>query len=357
VQVEYIASAHASHAIAAIGRTEDVKFSPNNRRLAVAAYHRNAIFLLEVCINDPSSGKSVAITDALEISSPCLNNPHGVDFIDDETIIVASRGGDVCIFRVPASGAGNAQLQPIEIIRSGDVINTPGSVSVAAIGEGRYEALLCNNYANKITSHQIDSTRNCVVERSDVLLEKWLNVPDGVSVNGDWIAVSNHNTHNVLLFDKSSGLNNRSDPTGILRCVYYPHGLRFTRDGRFMLVADAGSPFVHIYGRGASGWRGVHLPLKSLRTLTNEEFSRGRANLAEGGPKGLDVDSSASILVTTCETRPLTFFNISEILSGLSQHQTSDHSDEPEAEVEQRYRRYLEMKYELHIHSKLSAAR
>jgi hypothetical protein len=163
-----------------------------------------------------------------------------------------------------------------------------------------------------------------------------------VSVNGQWIAISNHNTHSVLLYDRGSGLHNQSDPDGILRYVYYPHGLRFTRDGRFILVADAGAPYVHIYGRGTSDWRGVHRPLTSLRTLTNEDFLHGRANPEEGGPKGLDVDSSNSILVTTCETVPLAFFNLAEILNRLS-------------DGERRQQRDLEMEYELHVHSKLGS--
>jgi hypothetical protein len=344
VQLQYTATKHASDAIAALGRTEDVKFSPNNRRLAVSAYLRNVISVFELSIEGSSREKPIAITDALEVSSPHLKNPHGIDFIDDETIMVANREGDACIFRLPPGGSGNAGLLPIEIIRSGEVIRTPGSVSIAKNGQGHCEALLCNNYTNKITSHQIDLVQNCIVMRSEVLLEKWLDIPDGVSVNGAWIAVSNHNSHSVLLYERSSELNKNSDPVGILRCVYYPHGLRFTRDGRFILVADAGAPYVHIYGRGTSDWRGVHHPLKSLKTLTNEEFSRGRTNIEEGGPKGLDVDNSTRILVTTCETCPLAFFDLAEILERL-----------PEADGDRRLQRDMEMEYELYVHSKLGS--
>jgi hypothetical protein len=355
VQVEFTAITHAADAIAALGRTEDVKFSPNNFRLAVLSYLRNSISVFELSIEASLGEKPIALTDVLEISSPYLKNPHGVDFIDDETIMVANRGGDACIFRLPPSGSADAELLPIEIIRSGEVIHTPGSVSITRNGERHCEALLCNNYTNKITSHRIDLAKNCAIERSEVLLEKWLDIPDGVSVNGAWIAISNHKSHSVLLYDRSSELNKESDPVGILRCVYYPHGLRFTHDGRFILVADAGAPYVHIYGKGTSDWRGVHHPLKSLKTLTNEEFLQGRTNIEEGGPKGLDVDNSSRILVTTCETCPLAFFNLAEILERLSQHRTNDALDIPEAGGERRLQRDVEMEYELYVHSKLGS--
>ena len=39
------------------------------------------------------------VTDVAEYSSPCLMTPHGVDFLDDETVLVANRKGDVVALR------------------------------------------------------------------------------------------------------------------------------------------------------------------------------------------------------------------------------------------------------------------
>ena len=41
----------------------------------------------------------------------------------------------------------------------------------------------------------------------------------------------------------------------------------------FILVADAGSPYVHIYEKDVSEWRGVRSPIYSSRVLSDEIFS------------------------------------------------------------------------------------
>ncbi|HEY1385429.1 MAG TPA: hypothetical protein VGF43_17525, partial [Dongiaceae bacterium] len=146
---------------------------------------------------------------------------------------------------------------------------------------------------------------------------KWLNLPDGVSASrdGSWIAVSNHNTHNVLLYDNTRALHGESVPDGALRCVYYPHGLRFTADGRHILVADAGAPYIHVYAQDGQGWGGVRNPAASIHIMADAVFARGRNNLQEGGPKGLDIDRGGAVLVATSEHQPLVFFDLPALLA------------------------------------------
>ena len=43
-------------------------------------------------------------------------------------------------------------------------------------------------------------------------------------------------------------------------------------------------------------------------------FQRGRTNDAEGGPKGVDIDNSGTILVVTCEEQPLAFFRVADLI-------------------------------------------
>ena len=88
----------------------------------------------------------------------------------------------------------------------------------------------------------------------------------------------------------------------------YPHGLRFTSDDRFILVAVAGSPYVNIYGNYGSDWRGVRDPLLSFRIVEEDEFLRGNYEPGEGGPKGIDILNSTNVLVTTCQSQPLRFY-------------------------------------------------
>jgi hypothetical protein len=186
-------------------------------------------------------------------------------------------------------------------------------------------------------------------------LKKRLDLPDGVSVSEQWIAISNHNTHSVLLYEDTGSLNEYSEPDGILRCAYYPHSLQFTSDGCFILVADAGAPYVHIYMKDGSGWRGVRGPFKSLGVLNDGDFLRGRTTIHEGGPKGIDIDNSMSTFVTTCEVQPLAFFDLAEILEWISllqrngAHSSPDFGETLNASYESHCQdqRALEIKYEL----------
>ncbi len=192
------------------------------------------------------------------------------------------------------------------------LLNTPGSVAVTRVKEDVGEVLICNNYGHTVTRHLLDRAAGGAIRNSEILLHKYLNIPDGVSVSPDrrWIAVSNHTTHNVLLYENSPALNSDAKPDGILRCVQYPHGLRFSADGRHLFVADAGAPYLHIYTQDSDQWRGVHHPVATMRIMDEAVFQRGRHNPEEGGPKGLDIDASSKILVVTSECQPLAFFDV-----------------------------------------------
>jgi hypothetical protein len=277
----YTAPEHVRGAIAALGRTEDVKFSPGNHRLALVSLLKNQITVFELCIDRSTDRRKIALTDVAIISSPYLKQPHGISFIDDERIIVANRLGDAAIFKLPAGRGGKSyELAPIGLIRSGNLLTSPGAVSITKTGENSCEALICSNFGNTVTKHLIDLDANCSVKSTQVLLRRWLALPDGVSVHVPWIAISNHDTHTVLLYENTGSLNPCSPPDGILRGALYPHGLRFTADGLFILVADAGAPYVHIYGKGSSGWRGVRSPLKS-RTFCAGKPPLTKADLKE----------------------------------------------------------------------------
>ena len=315
-RIDYLAPQHVHNAVLSLGRTEDVRFSPSNRRLAVAGFLKNKITVFEISVASSQNLKSIALISATNISSAYLNGPHGLDFIDDERIVVANRDGQACIFELPPDAVEGCELSPVAILRS-DYILTPGSVAVIRNERSFHEALICNNYANRVTRHPLLDL-GLKYTPSKVLLKKWLDTPDGISVSKEqrWIAVSNHETHAVLLYENKPSLNELSAPDGILRRINYPHGLRFTSDGRFILVADGGSSYVNIYEKGDTDWRGVRNPILSVRVLSHEDFLRGRHSPREGGPKGIDVHDGKNILVTTCESQPLAFFDLDVILEG-----------------------------------------
>src|SRR5439155_19840113 len=242
-KIQYAAPQSVTDAIGSLGRTEDVRFSPSNRRLAVAAFKRDRIVVFDMDIASSLGATQVALTGGVELSSPALRLPHGLDFIDDNTLIVTSRGSEdpvggsaanVALFKLPPGE---------EIVRTHEVppiarwpangttlLNAPGSVAVTRVKEDVGEVLICNNCGHTVTRHLLDRAADGAMRNSEILLNKYLNAPDGVSISPDrrWIAVSNHATHNVLLYENSAALNSDAKPDGIVRCIYYQHGLRFS---------------------------------------------------------------------------------------------------------------------------------
>ena len=332
MRVDFEAPQHVRDTIASLGRTEDVKFSPSNQRIALVGYRVNKVAVVDVSIDRTSAGAKITLTDSAEIFSSRLRNPHGLDFIDDETLIVCSRKGDVPIFRLPPAPLGGRrhELEPLGVIGSGNGLRAPGSVSVSRKDENIYEALICNNRGHTVTKHQLDLSQGCSINGDTVLLKKWLDIPDGVCVSPDrqWIAVSNHKAHSVFLYENNETLNEASDPDCILRCVHYPHGLEFTADGRYLLAADAGSPFVHVYRREGPCWRGLHNPLTSFRVVDDDTFLRGRHNPMEGGPKGIAISNAEkNIFVTTNECQNLAFFDLAKILDDAERSGSSNYDD------------------------------
>lgn len=344
--IPYTASKHVRDVIAALGRTEDVRFSPSNRRLAVASFSENriAIFDISIASND---GQKISITDVTEISSPYLSQPHGIDFFDEDTIIVANRTGDVAIFRILKTG-GRQNILPLQVIRRSEILTGPGCVWLKRKEATVYEALVCDNWGDRVTRHTIELGDDVLIKSNKIYLKKWLALPDGIAASGKWIAISNHDCRTVLLYDSSRPLDEHSDPDGILCYMHYPHGVRFSSDDHFLFVADAGSPHVHIFRRDSAGWHGVRKPLKSIRVLEEQDFLRGRVTFEEGGPKGIDIENSTSTLVTTCRVQPLRFFDLSRVMETVSLSlNRSDRALPGSGEALDREQMALEIKYEL----------
>jgi DNA-binding beta-propeller fold protein YncE len=321
MKIDCRATDRASAIVASLGRTEDVRFSPDNRRLAIAAFNKHRIAILDVEVSRSGGSPGVQLTGGIEISSSAVRYPHGVDFLDDETIVVSSREGGVAIFKLPVVDANDCDLTPIQFLPSGgSIIRTPGSVSVVPGEDGLCELLVCNNYADNVSRHIVDRNAGCSIAKSEVLLRKWLNLPDGVCVSRDgrWIAISNHNTHGGLIYERSALLNEESSPVGVFRGVSFPHGMRFSADGRHLFLADAGAPFVHVYACGDHGWHGTRMPAASIRMMDEQAYRRGRNNPEEGGPKGIDLDKSMTVLATTCEHQRLQFLDAAAMLAAAS---------------------------------------
>lgn len=317
-RIDFKASQAIRAALSAIGRTEDLRFSPDNRLLAIAGFARKRCLILRLDIESAPGGPQVNVEDFMELTSASMGEVHGLDFIDDRTLVVANRDGMIAIFALPSGelAGRHCEIPPIRQIKGGLFckVKTPGSVVVRHESCGRVSLLVCNNYRNRVTRHVINRWWGYRASKNQLLLKHGLDIPDGIALShdGQWIAVSSHGTSDVKIYRVSASLGPDTEPAGILQNANYPHGLRFTGDDRQILVADAGSPMVHVYD-GDTGWSGCRMPSHSVAVLDDETFMRGRASVEEGGPKGLDIDRSNSVVAMTCEERTLAFFPLGSI--------------------------------------------
>lgn len=324
-RISFMPSDGVKTALANLGRTEDVQFSPDDRRLAIAGYGLSKLLILDIKVKTAKGKILVVSDDWLEITSPSFNYPHGLFWIDSNTLIIANRSTDVPIIKIPAEKpeSRTVEVTPIETIRRGrDLLRSPGSVSVSKIGHDLYDVVICNNYAHNVSRHLLDARDNFAAKGSIRLLAKELDVPDGISHShsGEWIAVSNHNKNAVFIYRNDGPLDQDSEPVGKLRGMSYPHGLRFSHDDRYIFVADSGAPLVHVYRMDHRRWSGKHFPAHELRVLDNEAFIRGHVHPEEGGPKGIDLTDDDRILVASCEEEPIVFFDVRKIFESPSIH-------------------------------------
>jgi WD40 repeat protein len=317
-RISFLTSEGVKLALANLGRTEDVQFSPDNSRLAIAGFKESRVLILDIKIKTAKNKTFVLCEDWLEITSPSFNYPHGLFWIDSSTLIVANRGGEVPIIKIPFEKPANKKIEvvPIETIKCDrDLLHTPGSVSVSKIGQDLFDVVICNNYAHNVSRHLLDGRNSFALKGSCRLLAKGLDIPDSISHShsGEWLAVSNHNKNAVFIFKNDNSLNEESEPIGTLQGMSYPHGLRFSQDDKYIFVADAGAPLVHVYKMDHRHWSGEHFPVYDLRIMDDETFGRGHVNPEEGGPKGIDLSSDDQILVVSCEVEPIVFFDVREI--------------------------------------------
>ncbi|TIT44856.1 MAG: hypothetical protein E5W75_24920, partial [Mesorhizobium sp.] len=96
--IAFKASAAVRAALSAIGRTEDLRFSPDNRLLAIAGYARKRLLVLRIDVEAGSDGPDVTIHGFMELTSGDMGEIHGLDFIDDRTLAIGNRDGLVAIF-------------------------------------------------------------------------------------------------------------------------------------------------------------------------------------------------------------------------------------------------------------------
>lgn len=308
----------AAH-LGAVGRTEDVAISPDGRRMAIAGFSANVIALVDFEITHEMDAATICLTSVALARSDAMARPHGIAFVDDTTLVVANRESELLLVELtPPGGPPGRVVAETRVIVDGDhpvPVRSPGSVAVRRVASGMFEIVVCNNYAHDLTRYVVDGDDEWAVVDAECLLAKGLEIPDGVALSksGEWLAVSNHNTSEVLVYRYDDHLGPDAEPAGVLAGANYPHGLRFAANDRWLLLADAGLPFVYAFEAADGDWSGPRHPHAVTRVMDDESFNRGRYNPQEGGPKGIDVIADAVVVVTS-EFQPLGFFELTDIV-------------------------------------------
>lgn len=338
-------TAHASDevraALARLGRTEDLAFSPNGRWLVIPSFARDSVGLVGLDIEAGDGRPEVTITGVAELAPPGLDHPHGVDFVDHETIVVVNRHGRVSLLRlaVPDDEIGGAELVPVDLPAGGgfDHLHGPSAVAVAPGPDGAHEVLIGHRFEGILTRHVLhaDGSGGFAVTANEVLLREGIVVVDGVTVSPDgaWLALSNPMHLTVELYERGSAPSDAPRPRCILRGASYPHGVRFSADSRHLFVADGSSPHVYVHRREGDTWRGVRHPVASVRVFDDEVFRRGRRNARDGGPKGIDLDPSGTVLAVTSEFERVAFYDVAAIVERVAA-QPDDHDAEVGLELD-----------------------
>ena len=236
-------------------------------------------------------------------------------------MIVANRSGSIVIFNLENLQFTDqvVYLNPIRIIKKTGIfkrINSPGSVCILNSNTDEIDILVCNNYTDQISRHIIPLKSRLKFVKNSIFLKKGFNVPDGIAINKakSWLAISNHFTNIVLMFDLHAGLTCNSEHSGELINVGYPHGIRFSDDGNEIYVADAGSPYINLYEAQNGIWKGIFETVKKFKVLTEEAFLRGHANPQEGGSKGIDISADGSLLAITTHEAPFDIFYVNAVI-------------------------------------------
>ena len=314
---------NAAQLLGSLYRTEDVAVAPDGRRVAIPSFFGDHAVLADLDVDRDGDVPTLHVSSASIVQCEQLRHPHGAAFLDDRTLLVANRGAELMAIDVPPRGAG-----PSTVFRTGRVlvgehdpapVAGPSSLSVRR-SDGLADVLVCNNHSHTVTRYLFDIVDDLRVIDREVLIGDGLATPDGVDVSasGRWIAVSNHDTHEVFVYAYEPEAESPVRKVGTLRGANFPHGVRFVDDDRAILLGDAGLPYLYVFRAGDADWTGVRDPARTLRVMDDDTFNSARYNPQEGGPKGLAVLGDQGAVVLSSAYQHLACLSLDDVLAGTA---------------------------------------
>lgn len=290
-------------------RFEGVGLSPSGDILGVATSENNTVLLFRrkpdglfedrpyCTIGGPDSG---------------LAYPHDVAFSAcGQLLAVAQRRGAIAIYEKNPGGSGYGPERAFEII--GPESKLAFSDGVAFVPPDESYIAVCNLEPGTISFYRWTSRHPIRFETIPEfeLRHPSVNQPDGLafSRDGKWLAVANHGAHSVCIFQRqrrvfSGGkLRYRRKPVAVIKDPQfrYPHSVAFTPQTTHLVVTNAGANHFSAYGPTNGYFRTWWSARPVLTKIVSNEDSFMEVNARnkmEGGPKGIAIHEDK--LVVSC---------------------------------------------------------
>jgi hypothetical protein len=317
-------------------RSEDVKFSPSGRRLAVVATD-GCLLLYSVDLE----ARPIQVKAEAEFRSPSLIITHGVEFLSEDVLVVANRNANLVFFKIPPQ----SEWQEVTVIESIHEVLSPLFGRSGVTRKLRERDLFCGpgsvrlldgilfvtcNYMNTVSTFSVTlNEKGLSVQEGVVVAHEGLSVVDGVAISkdGSLMALSDHDHHRVAIYRRSGYNKNatveeklqlRFEPACSLLDIdmHFPHGLRFDDEGQVVYAVDAGGRYIQVFATEDNWQTDIHGSTVKTFGIDLDAFNKSQQavpeehRLLEGGGKGLDIDPSGRILVVTCRNQSLRFFGI-----------------------------------------------
>lgn len=321
MRIQYQASDEIRSNIRKISRTEDVIFSPDDKSFILADFQKNRLHQFKFRRSGNGKSRNVEITAYNRIESPDIRGPHGIHYLGKDWLVVCNRLAGISIFQAPKieDGVQTQKIFPERVIDGKSLLSakvtTPGSVHSVQLSDTIYRIFVCNNHRHTITSHVIELNGKIRIKNEGILIENTLRFPDGISVSRDgrWIAISNHDYGQVAIFENTPDLNKDSLPGTVLDGPVCPHGIRFGREDKNLYVADASTQYLYIYESDDGNWGDVRNASRAVKIVDDDRFYYGKTGLKDGGVKGIAIDHSNSMLLTTHRMEVIGFYDLNTI--------------------------------------------
>lgn len=100
-RLPFAASAAVAKRLAEIGRTEDLRLSPDGQTLAITAFNHPAVLLLQIKLQESPKGFQIAAERGAFLTCSAFGYPHGLAWLDARTLLVANRASGLVALEVP----------------------------------------------------------------------------------------------------------------------------------------------------------------------------------------------------------------------------------------------------------------